>query len=419
MPQSQVSARLARLVLRMAETNDRETIYHLRHEIYARELVQHETSAEARLIDSLDAFNVYVVGCGGAEIAGFISITPPGHGRYSIDKYIAREELPFPVDDRLYEMRLLTVLPAYRNTRAAFLLMYAAVVWIWSRGGARIVAIGRQEVRDLYCRVGMEPHGREIRSGAVTFELMSAEVAVLHRRWAQYSSILRKLKPGVDWQLDLPYDPPDACFHGGASIEAVGDTFEALERRSEVINADVLDAWFPPAPGVIAALRECLSWMARTSPPAHAEGLVRTIAKVRGIPDASVLPGAGSSSLIFLVLREWLTAGSRVLVLDPSYGEYPYLFAKVKGLCAVWRPRRISVRPPRSNRAIACHVPALGAKPSRAGCRGKGATRSGLLCRVLLGDACIAGRFAKRPAKDRRGERRTQHYQLPAVPTGG
>jgi histidinol-phosphate/aromatic aminotransferase/cobyric acid decarboxylase-like protein len=80
---------------------------------------------------------------------------------------------------------------------------------------------------------------------------------------------------------------------------------------------------------VLAALTENLDWLARTSPPTHAEGLVQTIANVRGIPEHCILPGNGSSSLMFLALREWLTPGSRALVLEPSYGEYIHLFENV------------------------------------------------------------------------------------------
>src|SRR5206468_2656531 len=66
------------------------------------------------------------------------------------------------------------------------------------------------------------------------------------------------------------------------------------------------DDWFPPSPRVIAALQEHLPWLLRTSPPAACEGLVRTIARVRGVTPDSVLPGGGSSELIFLAFRHWL-----------------------------------------------------------------------------------------------------------------
>ncbi|HVT38737.1 MAG TPA: aminotransferase class I/II-fold pyridoxal phosphate-dependent enzyme, partial [Gemmatimonadaceae bacterium] len=129
---------------------------------------------------------------------------------------------------------------------------------------------------------------------------------------------------------------PGACFHGGAFFEAIGEGFDALERRHQVINADVLDAWFPPAPGVLAALRDHLDWLARTSPPTSCGGLQAAIAEARGLSVESVLVGAGSSDLIFLALREWLTPRSRVLLLDPCYGEYAHVLEKVIG-CRVDR----------------------------------------------------------------------------------
>ena len=129
---------------------------------------------------------------------------------------------------------------------------------------------------------------------------------------------------------------PAGCFHGGAFFDAIGDEFDALERSRDVINADVLDAWFPPSPKVLEALREHLPWLVRTSPPTGCEGLVRAIARGRGVPEECVLPGAGSSSLIFLTLPRWLTQSSRALVLDPSYGEYTHVLEQVIG-CRVDR----------------------------------------------------------------------------------
>ncbi len=128
-----------------------------------------------------------------------------------------------------------------------------------------------------------------------------------------------------------PENGEQFCFHGGAFFDAVGVEFDNLERSLEVINADVLDAWFPPSPRVLDQLREFLPWIVRTSPPTNCEGLVSAISRFRNIPTQSVLPGAGSSSLIFLALREWLKPSSRVLILDPSYGEYEHVCGRVIG----------------------------------------------------------------------------------------
>ncbi|HET6162221.1 MAG TPA: histidinol-phosphate transaminase [Planctomycetota bacterium] len=122
-----------------------------------------------------------------------------------------------------------------------------------------------------------------------------------------------------------------ACFHGGAFFEAIGEEFDDLARRTAIVNADVLDAPFPPSPRVLAALRADLDWLVRTSPPVHAEGLRRVIARVRGLPKSSVALGAGSSDLIFRAFTRWLSSKSRVLVVDPSYGEYAHVAEQVVG----------------------------------------------------------------------------------------
>lgn len=121
------------------------------------------------------------------------------------------------------------------------------------------------------------------------------------------------------------------CFHGGAFFEAIGHEFDRLERRHEIINADVLDAWFDPAPVVTAALQQHLPWLVRTSPPAACEGLITALSSARGVPTDALLPGAGSSDLIFRAFCHWLTSNSRTLIIDPTYGEYPHVLEQVIG----------------------------------------------------------------------------------------
>jgi len=130
----------------------------------------------------------------------------------------------------------------------------------------------------------------------------------------------------------------DGCFHGGAFFEAIGDGFGCLERRHRVIPADVLDAWFPPSPAVLDALRCHLEWIVRTSPPTNGEGLVRALSVARGVPASSIVIGGGSSDLIFTALTTWLRPESRVLLLDPTYGEYEHVLRQVVG-CRVDRLR--------------------------------------------------------------------------------
>ncbi|WP_330348385.1 histidinol-phosphate transaminase [Streptomyces sp. NBC_00582] len=325
------------LQLRSATPEDRDWIHELRHRVYAGELRQHAPDPTGRLRDGLDGDNVYLVAARGAHRIGFVSLTPPWAGRYGLDKYLTRDELPV-LDDDPFEVRVLTVEPRWRATAAAPLLMYAALRWTAARGGRRLVAMGRTELLDLYRAVGLRPAGRTVHSGAVTFEVLTGGVTELTRHVTdRYGSALERLRATVDWRLDLPFAPgPDGCEHGGASFTAVGTDFRTLHRRHDLVMADVLDAWFPPAPGVQAVLAEDPAWVARTSPPAGAEGLLAEIAAARALPVDTLAVGSGSSDLIFRAFGRWLTPRSRVLLTDPCYGEYAHVTERVIG-CRVDR----------------------------------------------------------------------------------
>ena len=313
----------------VATPRERDFIYILRHRIYAEELRQHPENPEGRLTDALDSFNTYLVAKVDGELTGFISITPPGHGVYSIDKYFAREDVPVLFDDALYELRILTVLPERRGGWVAAALMYAALRWIEARGGRNVVVIGRVELLDFYVKTGLRPTGMRTTSGALTFELLTASLDDVDDAIARFSSQWPRLDEWVSLPGVASLTEPEACFHGGAFFDAIGREFDDLDRIEDVISADVLDAWFPPSPLVSEALRAHLEWAVRTSPPTAAEGLVAAIARARGLNEASVLHGAGSSSLIFLAMRQWLSPASRALILDPSYGEYAHVLDNV------------------------------------------------------------------------------------------
>ncbi|MFV2120154.1 aminotransferase class I/II-fold pyridoxal phosphate-dependent enzyme [Streptomyces sp. Act-28] len=328
------------LRLRTATAEDLEWIHELRHRVYAQELGQHAPDPTGALRDGLDGDNVYLVAARAGTRIGFVSLTPPWAGRYALDKYLTRDELPLLAEDDLFEVRILTVEPRWRASMAASLLMYAALRWISSRGGRRVVAMGRTELLDMYLAAGLRPVGRTVRSGAVTFEVLTGGVTGLTEvATDRHRSTLGRLRSEVDWRLDVPFAPrPDGCEHGGASFTAIGPDFRSLHRRRRVVAADVLDAWFPPAPGVRAALVDDPAWSARTSPPTGAEGLLAEIAGVRALPVESLVVGAGSSDLIFRAFGRWLTRESRVLLMDPGYGEYAHVTERVVG-CRVDRFR--------------------------------------------------------------------------------
>jgi histidinol-phosphate/aromatic aminotransferase/cobyric acid decarboxylase-like protein/ribosomal protein S18 acetylase RimI-like enzyme len=314
----------------LASAAERDAIYRMRHSVYAKELGQHRQRADARLIDSLDAFNHYIAATVRGVLAGFVSITPPGHGSYSIDKYLARDELPFPVDDGLFEIRILTVDPAFRGSPVAGILMYASLRWVEDHGGSNIVLIGRTEVAKLYERVGMRRLGRRVESGAVTFELMGASIAEVQARAEEFAGLLRRLRASVDWALTIPFARRPSAFHGGASQNVLG-VLPSREQRSSVITADVLDAWFPPAPAVRTMFEEDPDFLSMASPPTDASELREAIATSLEVDPASIAVGAGLSDLIFRCLPRLLAPTSRVLLVEPLYGEYRHVLQTLVG----------------------------------------------------------------------------------------
>jgi len=318
-----------RLVLSLASKADQIVVYRARHDVYATELGQYAARADGSLPDTENLHATYIVASVDGEIAGFVGITPPASPSFSVDRYLRRDEIPFAFDHRLYEIRALTVLQPFRGRLAAAALMYAAFRWVEAHGGARILAIGRRDVMDMYLRAGLERVGPSFSSGAVTYDLMTADVGQLGAGLKRFESRLDRLENSVEWRLGIAFRRPPECYHGGDFFNAIGDSFDDLRRKNDVISADVLDAWFPPAPAVQEVLQKHLEWVIRTSPPTRAEGLTRVIAQVRQIEPDHVLVGGGSSDLIFLALRQWLTPSSRVLILDPTYGEYAHVLQKL------------------------------------------------------------------------------------------
>ena len=121
----------------------------------------------------------------------------------------------------------------------------------------------------------------------------------------------------------------DSCFHGGAFFEGIGVEFNNLDEKNNIISADVLDAWFPPAPKIQEVIQSYLPWIIKTSPPTNSEGYIKTISEHRTLNRESILPGAGSSDLIFRIFNQWLRPSSKVLILDPTYGEYSHILNKI------------------------------------------------------------------------------------------
>lgn len=320
---------LLTITLSIANELDREMIYQIRYEIYANELNQHSNNHQQQLSDYLDKENFYIVAKDHEQIAGFISITTPRSTNYSVDKYFPRTAVPFSFDEHLYEIRLLSVIKQKRNAPIALALMYAAFRWVQSHGGKYIVAICREDLLEMYQKAGLKPLQEKVLSGKVNYVLSIATIDFLQSKVDGDKRLYTALQRKINWKLPFLFFAPSPCYHGGSFFEAIGEDLQSIEKAKDIINADVLDAWFAPSPKVIQAIQSNLPFLLQTSPPTHAEGLKKVIAETRGVQSTQILPGAGSSDLIFLALTRLLTRASKVLIIDPCYGEYIHVLEKV------------------------------------------------------------------------------------------
>jgi len=153
------------------------------------------------------------------------------------------------------------------------------------------------------------------------------------------------------------------AVHGGDFIDAVGHDLRHIERLRDLVSADVLDAWFDPAPGVLTRLREFLPDLLRTSPPVEADGLEHAIAEARGLKPDYVLAGAGSSDLIFRLLPLLIKRREAALLTDPVYGEYPHVLTQLIGArverCVLSADDDFKVESDAMLDAVRRHTPAL------------------------------------------------------------
>ncbi len=228
-----------RPAISLASSEERKRIYRLKYDVYATELSQYQGNPGRCLRDDLDSFNTYIVAKVGGTIAGFISITPPTRSRYSIDKYFKREDFPFPLNEDVYEIRVLTVKSQLRGSALAGLLMYAAFRWIEDCGGKRIIAMGRHEVLTIYLKVGLKQLDRQVQSGCVTYHLLTADLSDLQQKATDYRRILRRFQEKIDWKLDVPFERPTRCYHGGAFFDSIGDTFDSLDKRTNSADPEL------------------------------------------------------------------------------------------------------------------------------------------------------------------------------------
>lgn len=300
------------VTLRYVTTPELDDVAKLRHEVYAEELGQFDIRDDEQLPEST-AWNRVLIGAFDEDdvLVGYIGVTMPG-GTYSLESY----GLPKPEGD-VYEIRALCVDSKYRRRGIGKALVHAALRFVQSSGtpDVEVIAMARHDLVSLYVSHGMKQTGECVTVNGLWY-------FVVRGRPDSHLDVVSD----IDWNLPFSKTAETSCFHGGASLACI--------EKTNKISADVLDAWYDPSPTAVHAMTRNPEWAMRTSPPTRCEPLVEAISDVRGISPENIAIGAGSSDLIFRCFTHWLRESSRVLLVEPTYGEYAHVLHNVIG-CTV------------------------------------------------------------------------------------
>ncbi|MFI5221418.1 MAG: pyridoxal phosphate-dependent aminotransferase [Bacteroidia bacterium] len=120
-------------------------------------------------------------------------------------------------------------------------------------------------------------------------------------------------------------------LHDGLSFKSIGEDLQSLDNAKKVIRADVNDAWFEPSPKVTEKLKKNLVFFAKSSPPVYSSGLIQAIAASRNLSVENIAVSSGVSSLLYSFFPNLLMPKSKVLIVDPMYGEYNHILKNVTG----------------------------------------------------------------------------------------
>lgn len=294
-----------KFALRYVALSDLDDVARIRHDVYASELGQYAERDDRRLPEPRDANRVLIGAFCDDALVGYVGVTMPG-GAYSVETHGFSK----PAENS-YEIRALCVSKEFRGMGLGKSLIRAALKFARRSGGEEIVAMAREELVDAYASHGMKRTKERACVNGVWYRLIRG-------RPVEPSEIR-----GIAWELPFSETGETPCFHGGASLAAV--------RETSNVSADVLDAWYDPSPAAVRAATENAAWAMRTSPPTNCEPLIEAIANARGVSPDAIAVGAGSSELIFRCFSSWLSKSSRVLLVEPTYGEYSHVLRNVIG----------------------------------------------------------------------------------------
>ena len=161
---------MSRLTIKIANTEEEfSQINELNYQTFVEEINQHSSNQSKVLIDKFDKQNTYYIALKGGKLIGMIALkdTRP----FSLDQKLSNLETYLPKVDNLIEIRLLSIVKAYRNTTLLFkILKFINKTNVLDQYDLVLITAILKQIK-LYKHIGFETFGPQV-GGKTKFQPM-------------------------------------------------------------------------------------------------------------------------------------------------------------------------------------------------------------------------------------------------------
>lgn len=171
---------MERLTYNIAERSDFDAIHRLNYQTFVEEIPQHAPNPERRLVDRFHAENTYVICRADGDLVGMVC----GRSKrpFSLDQKVADLDRWLPAHRNALEIRLLSVVPAWRKTSVFRGLMKYLSAHFMAQGCDIAVISGTVRELKLYRHLGFEAFGALVGSADASYQPMYLTLDAFTRR---------------------------------------------------------------------------------------------------------------------------------------------------------------------------------------------------------------------------------------------
>lgn len=162
-----------------------EKIHRLNYQAFVEEIPQHQPNAEGRLVDKFHDQNTYIIGLLGDELIAMVALRD--QRPFSLDQKLENLDAYLPPAQHIGEIRLLYIVPAWRNATIFRNLLETAALYVVPKGWDLAVISGTTRQQRLYKHFGFVPFGPLVGQPGAQFQPMYWTLASFRDRlhWLQ------------------------------------------------------------------------------------------------------------------------------------------------------------------------------------------------------------------------------------------